>query len=131
MLVALFWTGIGVPWGQRGSWAAGLPTLVLVSIDGPAAGRRRTPISGEVDDRVQNGEVTNLAANRIIGLPHGTRENRRYGKRLQLLQEHGFDPAHHLDRQAVALEWHQAPSGLAEAVANYFQERDEDAPESA
>ena len=72
-----------------------------------------------------------FAANRIIGLPHGTRENRRYGKRLQLLQEHGFDPAHHLDRQAVALEWHQAPSGLAEAVANYFQERDEDAPESA
>jgi hypothetical protein len=72
-----------------------------------------------------------FARNRIVGLPHGPREARGYGRRLRILKDAGFDPALHLDASGSALEWNDPPDGLRHAVERYFQARDEDAPEDA
>lgn len=61
-LVGLFWVGFGVPWNQRGRWAAGLPTLVLAAMDQPGTDRLRKGVRVELDERVLGGEVKGLHA---------------------------------------------------------------------
>ncbi|MBK7406231.1 MAG: hypothetical protein IPJ41_16905 [Phycisphaerales bacterium] len=88
VLVGLFWTGIAVPWGQRGRWVAGLPTLVLVTMDGPQRDRVRRAVRVELNERVTAGSVHGMVASLLASrLAEGLRddEHRRNADRAQVL----------------------------------------------
>lgn len=67
----------------------------------------------------------------VIHLYHGTRANRRYVDRYQILRDGGFDPVADLrDDPAAPLQWSDEAirnkSEMVEAVRRYFVDRQED-----
>jgi hypothetical protein len=58
---------------------------------------------------------------------HGDRANRQYLSRDEILSRHGFDPAKHLRiGESGLIELSNAPGGLADEIARYFEDRRDD-----
>ena len=66
-----------------------------------------------------NGEVYHLY--------HGHRKNRKYGYRNRLLQENGFDPFTHLERDGNGLwRWKDTTGKIPRDVMRWFEDRKDD-----
>jgi hypothetical protein len=59
---------------------------------------------------------------------HGTKQNRKYTERWQILMRHAFSPAHHVryDARGLLVPLPSCPSGFLKDVYQYFCDRKED-----
>lgn len=59
---------------------------------------------------------------------HGSKKNRKYMERWQILVDHDFDPLKHLsiDNNGLLIPSEQCPKQLLDDIYNYFKERNED-----
>ena len=59
---------------------------------------------------------------------HGSKKNRKYMERWQILVEHNFDPLKHLetDKLGLLIPSKDCPLQLLDEIYNYFKERNED-----
>jgi len=59
---------------------------------------------------------------------HGTKENRKYVDRWQILKKYNYDPDKHItfDNQGIIIPSKECPQGLLDEILQYFQERLED-----
>ena len=59
---------------------------------------------------------------------HGSKQNRRYNDRWQILVKHGYHPALHTDlrRDGLIVPPSQCPQGLLDDIYQYFAQRNED-----
>jgi hypothetical protein len=76
--------------------------------------------------------VKNLRLGYIPGVVrhyfHGTKKNRRYGERWQILVRHQFSPSIHLttDKHGILIPTKECPQAMLDDIYNYFSERNED-----
>lgn len=64
---------------------------------------------------------------KIKHLYHGTRDNRQYVERLEILDRHDFDPKQDVRiDEAGLLSWNSDKPGLHREILEYFQNRQED-----
>lgn len=77
--------------------------------------------------RKVQGQITHLPGD-LVHFYHGTRANRRYLERWEILTAHNYDPTVHvtLDDQGLLCWTSAAPAGLRQGVAEYFLARQED-----
>jgi len=59
---------------------------------------------------------------------HGSKKNRKYSERWQILVKHGYSPTEHLTRnsQGILVPTATCPVGMLEEIRGYFEERMED-----
>jgi hypothetical protein len=59
---------------------------------------------------------------------HGSKSNRKYAERWQILVEHQYDPSIHLTKndKGLLIPTNQCPKQLLDNVMEYFAERNED-----
>jgi hypothetical protein len=59
---------------------------------------------------------------------HGTKENRKYHERWQILIKHNYDPTIHVKKNEIGLlvPTDKCPSELLDDIVVYFKERNED-----
>lgn len=59
---------------------------------------------------------------------HGTKENRKYNERWQILVKHKYDPSIHItrDKLGIIIPTKECPKGLLDDILQYFKERKED-----
>jgi hypothetical protein len=91
----------------------------------------RQPIGVQDDARRWMGSVGECRWGYVRGearhIWHGDRANRQYLSRDEILCRHGFDPAAHLRiGENGLLELSNAPDGLADEIARYFEDRRDD-----
>lgn len=104
--------------GQTGDW--------LAQQNPPALHADWLRWSTEALGKVR-GRIATLTGD-AVHLNHGTRENRRYVERLEILRRYQFDPAKHvrIDPQGLLSWTADTPHGLVNDVRDYFLGRDED-----
>ena len=59
---------------------------------------------------------------------HGSKKNRRYTERWEILIKHNFDPLDHIttDEKGLLIPSRSCPQELLDDIMNYFSERNED-----
>jgi hypothetical protein len=59
---------------------------------------------------------------------HGSKKNRRYGERWQILLKYDYSPKLHvkLNQMGVLEPSKECPNGLLEEIMDYFKQRNED-----
>jgi hypothetical protein len=59
---------------------------------------------------------------------HGSKKNRRYTERWEILIKHNFDPFDHIttDEKGLLIPSRNCPQELLDDIMNYFSERNED-----
>jgi hypothetical protein len=59
---------------------------------------------------------------------HGSKKNRKYSERWQILVDHKFDPTIHIecDKKGILIPSKECPKKLIEDILTYFSERNED-----
>jgi len=59
---------------------------------------------------------------------HGSKKNRKYNDRWQILVKHGYDPFKHVfkNESGLLVPTNECPQGLLDDILIYFSERNED-----